>query len=223
MILFLLLIITPASAFQHCIVTNTPDHQNVKNLLKSANNQVTIIEAKEQEWRHSLKLDYYKIHLQTLAYNEIVLLTDAYDVILIDNHSNIIESFLKFNVNIVVSAENNRHPLNTPKYGDKNLIFPYLNSGGIIGYAGDILSTINRGYSTKYGDQYSWTQWYLNQINNITIVLDHNNEIFISMYNVKDVQDSPFKHLKTSGIPKIIHFNGDKSLYESYVLKYLSK
>jgi len=210
-------------AFKHYAVTNNPNHINVQYLNISTNYQLSIIQANETEWRNSLKLDYYKLELEKIPYNEIVLLTDSFDVILIDNYDSIINKFLEFSVDILISAESKKWPSYVKNYNNKELVFPYLNSGAIIGYAGPILNTIQRGYDISHGDQYSWTIWYLEPKNNITIVLDHNNDIFISMFKVSnnDIQKHPFKHKYTTGYPKIIHFNGHKNGYINYVKEYV--
>ena len=222
--IFLILIsLSFISAFKHCVVTNNPNHLYLKYLSTSANNQVTIIDTHTKQWKNNMKLTYYLEYLKTLPPKEVVLLTDGFDVILIDSHEKILTNFLKFSVDILVSAESGKWPHHVKEYGNKSLTFPYLNSGAIIGYADAIIRTISRGYDKKEDDQYSWTLWYLNPTNETTMVLDHQNEIFISMWKVKstDIQENPFKHLQTTGYPQVVHFNGDKSGYLSYVEKYV--
>jgi len=75
--------------------------------------------------------------------NEIVVCTDAFDVIYLTNADEIKQKFLKMNAKIVYSADH-RYAHQLPKYRSffdemaKNKHFKYLNAGAMIGYAKNI-------------------------------------------------------------------------------------
>ena len=89
--------------------------------------------------RFKLWLDY----LNTLNNNEIVMINDAYDVIILQDSRIIKSKFLKFNTKIVFSGENEI----MSKIFTKKCIDDYsINMGNLIGYVSYIKKFINLFY-----------------------------------------------------------------------------
>jgi hypothetical protein len=134
--------------------------------------------------------------------NELVVFTDAYDTLFLRGPSFIERAYSRFSQPVVFSAERTSWPLGVegfalydraPRYP-----YPYLNSGGFIGPAGDLLDLCVKypeppsdrfamleqlrahGYDTdeRYGfsDQYHWTLVYL--LERDLIGLDHEGILF---------------------------------------------
>ena len=63
--------------------------------------------------------------------DDIILFTDAYDVIYCGNHEDILERYLTLDSPIVFGSETmcNPDPNREPEYNNRHLQFPYLNSG----------------------------------------------------------------------------------------------
>lgn len=137
-----------------------------------------------------------------VEHDELIVFTDAYDTLFIRGQQYIEQTYAGFHKPIVFSAEPNSWPLgvvglaldNCPPVGRH----PYLNSGGFIGVAGDILRLCTKydeppsnrfdllerlrahGYDTdrKFGwsDQYYWTLVRLLEADSIG--LDHDASLF---------------------------------------------
>jgi len=105
--------------------------------------------------------------------DHIVLFTDSYDVVLLQNPQSILYKFRQFRSPIVFSAEKTCWP-------DQGLVleYPYseteyrfLNSGGFIGYADEIFKLIEKGVDDRDDDQLFYTKAYLKGIKNSKVVL----------------------------------------------------
>ena len=75
--------------------------------------------------------------LNTLNENDIVVFTDCWDVIILDNKSIILKNFLSLNVPHLISTEKIKQCI--LDYPNKNWIeedkhYPYLNAGSYMGY-----------------------------------------------------------------------------------------
>jgi hypothetical protein len=134
--------------------------------------------------------------------DELIVYTDAYDTLFINGEAHIEAAYAGFAERIVFSAESNSWPLGVvgfALYGEApNRPYPYLNSGGFVGPAGEILGCFGRypdppsarfdllerlrahGYDAdlRYGwsDQYYWTLIHL--LERETVGLDHEARIF---------------------------------------------
>lgn len=115
--------------------------------------------------------------------DKIILFTDGYDVIFINDLEYIVQKFKNFEARILFSAE----PYCWP---DKNLAskYPevkdgnrYLNSGLYMGYVPEILEILEKeDIGDTDDDQLFFTKVYLDEEfrTRINMKLDHNNEIF---------------------------------------------
>lgn len=98
--------------------------------------------------------------------DHIIMFTDSYDVMLLQNPQKILQKFREFRRPIVFSAEKicwpnpsliDQYPASVTKY-------KFLNSGGFIGYADEIISLINNPIDDKDDDQLYYSERYLEQI-----------------------------------------------------------
>jgi hypothetical protein len=134
--------------------------------------------------------------------DELILFTDAYDTLFIRGERHIEEAYDRLGKPLVFSAELNSWPLGVVgialEAGPPVGRYPYLNSGGFIGVAGDILDLCTRyrrtpsdrfdllrllrthGYDTDeqfaWSDQYHWT--LVRHLERESIGLDHDASLF---------------------------------------------
>lgn len=213
-------------ALIHMVPTNKPEDPRFLNLVRSARyfgNEIEVPQFQGTKWHNTEKLRLIRDFCSQLDPREIVLVTDAFDVLMLDSHQAIEATFLQMNSEVVISAEKMAFPfdLKIGDYPDRQSkeYFPYLNSGGIIGYAGTLVNLINQfPWTTKYGDQYHWHHLYVK--NPGVIKIDHQAEIFLSMNRVPEKEIDGVRCTGVTGTPKMIHFNGkSKPQYVKYVDK----
>jgi len=164
------------------------------------------------------KIFYTHKFISQLKNDDIVLYTDAFDVLVVQNKDKIIEEFLRFDFPVIFSAEKICHPQPSKKnqYPVSNEPWQYLNSGCFIGiaqYLKDIMSIAIDKYNSggpASDDQGIYTNVYLE--NPKKIMLDRKCRIFQSL--VSSLGDLTYENggwinkiTKTS--PCIMHANGD--------------
>jgi hypothetical protein len=146
--------------------------------------------------------------------DELVVFTDAYDTVFLRGEQFIEETYARFGRRVVFGAELNSWPLAVVglalQQGPPAGPFPYLNSGGFIGPAGDLLDLYLRypeppsdrfellrhlrthGYDVDrrcgFSDQYHWT--LISLLERDLVELDHDAQLF-EYYGppMPDVQD----------------------------------
>ena len=98
--------------------------------------------------------------------NHVIMFTDSYDVVLLQNPQEILNKFRQFNSNIIFSSEKTCWPSPelSEKYPESLTEYKYLNSGGFIGYVSDILELIKDEIDDKDDDQLYYTQKYLSSL-----------------------------------------------------------
>ena len=98
--------------------------------------------------------------------NHIIMFTDSYDVVLLQNPQEILNKFRQFKQPIVFSAEKTCWPATelSEKYPESLTDYKYLNSGGFIGYVPNILELIKDEIDDKDDDQLYYTQKYLSSL-----------------------------------------------------------
>ena len=146
--------------------------------------------------------------------DEIILVSDIYDVIMMKTTSIILDIFTEMNIPILFSAEKicwpdtslkNKHP-------STKSIYKYLNSGGFIGkvkYLKEIF--INNSFDNIYDDQLYFQQVFFKNKN---ITLDYECKIFQTFDT-----DVLYKSLNTCHF----HGNGDSSIkviFDLYTLQH---
>ena len=155
--------------------------------------------------------------------NDILLVSDAYDVAMIRSQDEIRRRYeTLFSMPIVFGAETNCHPDPNliPQYGYHlpSEIFPYLNSGLFIGRVWAIRQCL-QGYTYKdqESDQHYWTKQYLKHRD--LIELDTGAKLFLNCHGIdpKDiVYDSVSEtvYFKPYGTyPLFVHANGTDRSY----------
>ena len=98
--------------------------------------------------------------------DHIILFTDSYDVIVLNNPQEILNRFRQFNRPILFSAEKTcwPDPNLDSSYKESNTEYKYLNSGGFIGYADKILELISDPIQDHEDDQLYYTKKYLSSL-----------------------------------------------------------
>ncbi len=155
---------------------------------------------------NAFKFRYLSKYLKesSLAESDLVMVVDAFDVIIDAPKEEIIESFSKFGKDIVFSAEANyyfREPQLSLEYWKnyprkENSVYHFLNSGTFIGKVGSLrqlLVGIADAYNVDYGndeqlaairsDQYLYSRYYVDLLtgkisSDFTIQLDHDQKLF---------------------------------------------
>ena len=217
----------------HYITVSTKDTPELQRLIKSAkkygwNLEVLGLDLDTTNLGHSkggkfgMKLRYPKEYLKDKNDNDILLFSDAWDVMVLDTPEQLINKYKSFNKDIVISAENACWPDGSREleYLDtKNEPFPYLNSGGYVGKVGTLKQIFNNYNDDDIDDQRFWTDMYFK--NRDKIVLDSKAVIFLSMHDVKqeDFQfdNEKFTYKETGTNPILVHGNGtSKSLLDIF-------
>jgi hypothetical protein len=129
----------------------------------------------EGSWNsHRLKDQYIEKFLSKIHPQEIIFFTDGYDTVFVTNEKEILGKYYALDSPVVFSTEVNCYPYSTFAYlYQGNRKFKYLNSGGYIGKAGDILQLykslknldlrqrISADGQYHWSNQYHWTKLYL--------------------------------------------------------------
>ena len=189
------------STVHHATVA-TRSHPNLDRLTSTANwhgNSIHIMGGNDSlrfpKWGAGFGVKLELVHglLRSLPRNDILLFTDAFDVLLMQSHDSIRNSFLSaarlklsrhLSVNasydttediriptILFSAEFFCHPdperyLEYPNEDHLYSNFAYLNSGTFIGQVGSLLDAMDRApnYTLQDDDQRYWTNIYLSSL-----------------------------------------------------------
>jgi hypothetical protein len=225
---------TPECSLYYVTVATIPHLVLTKLKEKVATNGETIHVMAENEnrpigWENNQKfgVKLREIHNFVMNYpnlrdTDIVLFTDAFDVVYYGTQIEILEKFRSFKRPLVFGAEKfcNPDPEKQSDYPDKDREFPFLNSGMFIGYVKTIRHCI-RGYSYNDDDddQRYWTKQFLE--NPHLIELDYCNRLFLNTFGM---DKSRFKIIDERVVyrdfrkPVFAHVNGpDKMLIEDLV------
>ncbi|KAL4090405.1 hypothetical protein QTP88_025251 [Uroleucon formosanum] len=178
------------------------------------------------------KLNLYLEALEPYKNNDniVVLLTDAYDVVLLADSTTVLNKFIEFNSSIVISTENSCWP--NGKLADQYPTvdqngYRFINSGGIIGYASQLYKLLSeKPIKNLADDQLHLTNLYLNTDlrEKFNIKLDNYAKLFQNIYLAED--DIKLKLVNKSYVleninfntqPAILHGNGlSKMTFNSY-------
>jgi hypothetical protein len=161
--------------------------------------------------------------IDTFPDNDIVAFIDAYDVIINGDHDELLEKFLNYNCDVLLSAELNCYPPFLKGEMDKiesgNIKNKYINSGGYMGYVKDIkkifqwkslmdITNICRNGS----DQAYFIKYFIENHNNVNIKLDVNSNIFQCMHLISwkeiDFRNGRVFNNILKTYPVFVHFNG---------------
>ena len=172
-------------------------------------------------------------YIKSLPPKDVILFTDAFDVLYTDEPDNILQKFLSAKTEILFSAECGCWPHVMEdrdacfnKYPKSPTPYRYLNSGTWIGYAkpaADMLLQIIKEAGndfTNANDQKLVADFYIN--GRFGIKLDFYNLIFQSMHMTLDpplphcnpvehvikTPENKWKNKLTNSLPSVFHFNG---------------
>lgn len=188
-------------------VATDPDNTFFRRLLlpscSTMGLDLVVLQTRKQPFHFADKRPLLLKYLSTVARpDELFLFTDAYDALLVRGPEYIEQAYRNFAKPVVFSGEPNSWPMGTvgfALYGDAPVgRYPYLNSGGFIGRAGDVLELSRKyptppsdgfglltrlrahGYDTDekfaFSDQYYWTLVHL--LEPETTAVDHHGVLF---------------------------------------------
>mmetsp|Transcript_18874 Transcript_18874/g.57041 ORF Transcript_18874/g.57041 Transcript_18874/m.57041 type:complete len:204 (+) Transcript_18874:1174-1785(+) len=142
--------------------------------------------------------------------NDVVIIVDAHDVLFFPCKRDVVEDFHKLSVDILFGADYNAFPDNetapyfpdSPRLKSHGPVQKYLNCGGVIGYAEDVLYYISRYFYQSgrshdaFKDQRFWTDIFLSQVHKTgayrgdepTVGLDYDGKVF-QMFRAVPVSD----------------------------------
>jgi procollagen-lysine,2-oxoglutarate 5-dioxygenase len=210
---------------------NNQGFQYFINSLKNNNIQYKIL-GLNTKWKGGIieegmgggqKINLLKAELKTWdtvkLKSTLLLFSDSYDVINVSNETEIIEKYYSISNNqILFSAEKYCWPDISLQqyYPNTKSKYKFLNSGGFIGKAYDILNILSMDINDDDDDQLYFTKIFL--FNNGNIKLDYYCEIFQTLNGrINDIYIYKNKIInKThSTFPSFIHGNGNskKNLY----------
>jgi len=159
--------------------------------------------------------------IEHLKDDDIVLFTDAYDVLVNSNEETIVERFTKYNTDLVISSELNCYPerfKDTFDQFENTNNYKYINSGGYIGYKRAIMKVFTWKapeeiirLSDDGGDQAYFMEYYLANRDR-SVKIDKECKLFQCLHSLS-FSDIKFKagQLHNIGLniaPCFIHFNG---------------
>jgi hypothetical protein len=153
--------------------------------------------------------------------DDIVLMTDAYDVAYFGNKDEIIRRFHNFKKPIVFGSEKNCFP--DPQmihfYNDKEYEFSFLNSGMFIGKVWALRECISDyQYNDRDDDQRYWTKQFITRPD--LIELDYDNRLFLNQYDIDMSKFDLNNHqvFYKNRNPLFVHVNGpNKELIYSLI------
>jgi len=222
----------------HFIAVATKPHRvldAIKKRVEYLNENIAILGEKENRtigWEGSgnfgIKLREVAEFLKspTLESDDIVLFTDAYDVVYCGSQEEILERYLTFSKPIVFGAERLCQPDThlAEKYPELNTEFPFLNSGMFIGRVAALRKCMEGYvYVDKVEDQRYWTEKFLFS-NPDLIELDYENLLFLNTVSIDmrwfmvDKSSGYSFIIYRSATPMFVHVNGpDKSLLDNLI------
>ena len=218
----------------HYITVATKPHCILDKLVETTTNEnihMHVLGKEENRWigwqskgNFGIKLKSVYDFLQnrepgTLSDLDIVLFTDAYDVICCGKHDEIISRYEKLDMPIIFGAEKqcNPDPWRADNYGSgKNgKEFPFLNSGMFIGRVWALrLCMLSYKYNDNDDDQRFWTTQFLEHP--FMIGLDYKNDLFLNTADIDmgrvvydPIKNRAFYNSNTGfKNPLFIHVNG---------------
>jgi len=186
---------------------------------------------------HLAAMQMLRAHLSGLRGDEIVVYTDAFDVVLIRDPAELVARYRAFASPIVISTEPGftwKLPGRLaasrayPPAGSKSGMYRYLNSGGYVGTAGALAAMLGElDYASAVDcDQSLINKWFME--NPGRAVLDHDQEIFASSACQSGLERKLYRfdgtHLvntRTGGRPFFFHFPAENRLCTKHVLDML--
>jgi hypothetical protein len=201
-----------------------PVLDNIKKRIQQNNEDIHVLGLEENRhigWQGSANFGIKLREAQDFLFRkeirpqDIVMLTDAYDVIYCGSQKEIMKRYLSFNKSIVFGCETQCHPdpMLADSYTYRNTEFPFLNSGMYIGEAWALRHClINYQYNDTDDDQRFWTKQFFNYT--WLFGLDYENTLFLNTEGI-EWDKLKFQNNKANykgRTPQFVHVNGpDKS------------
>ena len=166
------------------------------------------------------KLQYLLEFCKKREPDDIILFTDAWDVVMVNDCSVALKIYKSFKKDIVIGAEKICMPniWNFYKFNWFSDTFPYLNSGVIMGKANTIIELIEKYWdeSENTEDQLLWQTIYLENKDKIALDTDAKLVLNTCLTNKKyySYKDNIFTYKETDTQPPIIHVPGRR--FKSY-------
>jgi len=214
----------------HYITVATKHHPILDKIIervKKQNEQMIILGLNENRqigWEGTGNFGVKLRETRDFIFNEkirpqdIVLFTDAYDVVYGGSQIEVLKRFIQQKKPIIFGCESQCHPDkdNSSKYPEQTTEFPYLNSGMFIGYAWALrYCLLDYEYNDADDDQRFWTKQYLQYP--WLFKLDHENQLFLNTEDMdwdKFTWENATATYKNSN-PQFVHVNGpDKAKLE---------
>lgn len=171
----------------------------------------------------------YRILKEGLIKTEYIIICDSWDLVFACPPEDIIETYLAFNADIVISAEKNCFPDDTKKEYDKlnslGSAYKYLNSGFIVGKTESVLKMLEamkvedipsdyydteKGCNIHFNDQFEYQKIFLQQP--VLIDLDYKQILCNTLHSVSlddfDFSKDRIFNKETKTYPCAFHFNG---------------
>lgn len=136
-----------------------------------------------------LRLDLLKQELSTCPPEQVVLFTDAWDVMMQDAPTDLFTWIDNHPGKVLFAGELGKWPDANLEYPPLQYPFPFLNAGLFLGRARDILKLLEKPFDASTNDQRYYSHQFVDKSNTI-IELDHKGDLFLCMYNIdeKDIQ-----------------------------------
>ncbi len=221
------------------ITVATHDNEGLRLLKKSCDYfsiELHVLGFGEPYFGNGSKIDFITRYLKTLPEDEIIFFTDAYDSFFVKDISDLEKDFKGFDHGMIFSCEDNYyfriqalqniflHPyyyLRYPKSKSKFPKYRFLNSGGYIGYAGEVLRILDAASINKRmrSDQVNLHRYFVHHPEEILLDYDHliftNYGKFASPERFS-VENDLLINKVTNSHPYIFHFPGPKhrGMYE---------
>lgn len=157
-----------------------------------------------------------------------ILFSDCWDLVYAAKPEEVIERYLEFNADLVISSEKTCFPENLKEDYDKlpfTSSYKYLNSGMIVGRTDSLYTTLEamevenipndyfdaeKGHNIHFNDQFEYQKIFLKQP--VNIKLDYNQVIANSLHEVTidelDFSEKRIRNIETNSTPCVLHFNG---------------
>lgn len=170
----------------------------------------------------------YRAIKKGLLNTKFTIFCDCWDLVFATTPEEIIERFLEFNSDLVISSEKNCYPADLKDEYDKlpyTSSYRYLNSGMIVGYTDALLSTLeamkveeipndywdaDKQCNVHFNDQFEYQKIFLKPP--VNIALDYNQIISNSLHQVGidelDFSEKRIRNKETNSTPCVLHMNG---------------
>lgn len=151
-------------------------------------------------------------HLATLPAEDLVLVTDGFDVVVVDPPA-VLEAALRARLQphqLWMAAEVFENPDQGNPYTTQHLPFPFLNSGVYAGTVDAVRHALRPALANpnvlQLDDQRYFTQQYFQ--NPDTILLDHQGAVFVCLAGVSQISFANKRLVVHGNMPSVLHFQG---------------